>query len=304
MKIAVIGMGSMGPGMAARLARGGHDVAGFDINDAAIERAKAMQPMISSALDGLDIVDAGGSLTFVDTLAIAVAEADLVIENVPEKIEIKAAVYRDIAALVGPDTIVASDTSGIPITSLQTHISNPERFVGMHWSNPPHIVPMIEVIKGEQTAPETVIAIQTLIRELGLLPVILKKDVPGFVENRVLYALLRECVDLVEQGVISSEDLDTCVKWGIGYKLSVVGPMRLLDMAGLDIYQSVASFLNAELCDRADVSPMVTKNTEKGRLGMKSGQGLFDYDTQELADLPRARASKLVSVRRVLEGKA
>lgn len=304
MKIAVIGMGSMGPGMAARLARGGHDVAGFDIDDAAIERSKAMQPMISSVLDGLDIVDAGGTLTFVESLAGAVADADLVIENVPEKIEIKAAVYGDIAALVGPDTIVASDTSGIPITSLQAHISNPERFVGMHWSNPPHIVPMIEVIKGEQTAPETVIAIQTLIRELGLLPVTLKKDVPGFVENRVLYALLRECVDLVEQDVISSEDLDTCVTWGIGYKLSVVGPMRLLDMAGLDIYQSVASFLNAELCDRPDVSPMVTKATEKGRLGMKSGNGLFDYDAQELADLPRARASKLVSVRKVLEGKA
>jgi 3-hydroxybutyryl-CoA dehydrogenase/5-formyl-3-hydroxy-2-methylpyridine 4-carboxylate dehydrogenase len=304
MRIAIIGMGSMGPGMAARLARGGHDVRAQDIAPAAIESAQAMQPMIAGALDGLDVADQGGQITFCASLEEAVAGADLVIENVPEKEEIKAQVYGALDKLIGPEVIVASDTSGIPITRLQAHISHPERFVGMHWSNPPHIIPMIEVIAGARTAPETVTAIQELIRGLKLLPVTLKRDLPGFVENRVLYALLRECVDLVEQGVVDAEDLDTCVTWGIGYKLSVVGPMRLLDMAGLDIYESVASFLNAELCDRADVSPMVTEKTGEKRLGMKSGGGLFDYTAEELASLPRERGAKLVAVRRVLEGKA
>ncbi len=304
MRIAIIGMGSMGPGMAARLARGGHEVRAQDIAPAAIERAQAMQPMIAGALDGLDVADQGGQITFCETLEEAVAGADLVIENVPEKEEVKAQVYGALDRLIGPQVIVASDTSGIPITRLQAHISHPERFVGMHWSNPPHIIPMIEVIAGTRTAPETVTAIQDLIRGLNLLPVTLKRDLPGFVENRVLYALLRECVDLVEQGVVDAEDLDTCVTWGIGYKLSVVGPMRLLDMAGLDIYESVASFLNAELCDRADVSPMVTEKTGEKRLGMKSGGGLFDYTAEELASLPRERGAKLVAVRRVLEGKA
>lgn len=304
MRIAIIGMGSMGPGMAARLARGGHEVRAQDIAPAAIERAQAMQPMIAGALDGLDVADQGGQITFCETLEEAVAGADLVIENVPEKEEVKAQVYGALDRLIGPQVIVASDTSGIPITRLQAHISHPERFVGMHWSNPPHIIPMIEVIAGARTAPETVTAIQDLIRGLNLLPVTLKRDLPGFVENRVLYALLRECVDLVEQGVVDAEDLDTCVTWGIGYKLSVVGPMRLLDMAGLDIYESVASFLNAELCDRADVSPMVTEKTGEKRLGMKSGGGLFDYTAEELASLPRERGAKLVAVRRVLEGKA
>lgn len=303
MKIAIIGMGSMGPGMAARLARGGHDVHAQDIASAAIERARSMQPMIATALDGLGVADQGGTITFHDTLEGAVPGSDLVIENVPENVEVKAKVYEALAGLIEKDTLVASDTSGIPITQLQARIPHPERFVGMHWSNPPHIIPMIEVIAGEDTAPNTVKAIQDLIRSLDLLPVTLKRDVPGFVENRVLYALLRECVDLVEQGVVDPEDLDTCVKWGIGYKLSVVGPMRLLDMAGLDIYQSVASFLNAELCDRADVSPMVTDATDKGRLGMKSGKGLFDYSDEELAKLPRERGAQLVAVRRVLEGR-
>lgn len=303
MRIAVIGMGSMGPGMAARLARGGHAVAAHDVAPAAIERSKTLAPVIAAALDGLGIEDRGGRLVYADGLADAVAGADLVIENVPEKVEVKAALYADLEPLIGRGTIVASDTSGIPITRLQGHISNPARFVGMHWSNPPHIIPMIEVIGGEKTAPETVAAIQDLIRDLGLLPVTLKRDVPGFVENRVLYALLRECVDLVERGVIGAEDLDTCVTWGIGYKLSVIGPMRLLDMAGLDIYQSVASFLNAELCDRDDVSPMITDVTASGRLGMKTGGGLFDYGEADLAELPKARGARLVAVRRVLEGR-
>ncbi len=304
MKIAIIGMGSMGPGMAARLARGGHRVRAYDVATAATERAKAMLPMIENALDGLGIVDQAGKLRFSATLQEAVAGANLVIENVPESVEIKAELYRALDALIAADVLVASDTSGIPITKLQAHISQPERFVGMHWSNPPHIIPMIEVIAGEQTASATVATIQDLIRSLGLLPVTLKRDVPGFVENRVLYALLRECVDLVEQGVIDSEDLDTCVTWGIGYKLSVVGPMRLLDMAGLDVYQSVASFLNAELCNRADVSPIVTAATDQGKLGMKTGNGLFGYSPEDLASLPRERGAKLVAVRRVLEGKA
>jgi 5-formyl-3-hydroxy-2-methylpyridine 4-carboxylic acid 5-dehydrogenase len=303
MQIAIIGMGSMGPGMAARLARGGHAVRAFDIAEPALTRAAAMQPMIATALDGLEITDQGGELSFVNSLEQAVDKVDLVIENIPEKVETKAALYAQLDQLIPAQTIVATDTSGIPITKLQAHISNPERFVGMHWSNPPHIVPMIEVIAGEQTAPLVVSAIQTLIRDLGLLPVTLKKDVPGFVENRVLYALLRECVDLVEQGVIDPEDLDTCVNWGIGFKLAVIGPMRLLDMAGLDIYQSVSSFLNAELCDRDDVSPMIKSATDDKRLGMKSGRGLFEYSEQELSDLPSERGKTLIAVRKILEGR-
>lgn len=304
MRIAVIGMGSMGPGIAARLARGGHVVVAHDIAPAAIDRARALQPMVGGALDALGVEDRGGSVLYAESLAEAVEGAGIVIENVPESVEAKAALYSDLDPLIGAETIVATDTSGIPITRLQAHVSYPGRFVGMHWSNPPHIIPMIEVIAGEATAPETVTAMKELIRDLGLLPVTLKRDLPGFVENRVLYALLRECVDLVEQGVIDAEDLDTCVTWGIGYKLSVIGPMRLLDMAGLDIYQSVASFLNAELCERQDVSPMITRVTEAGRLGMKTGSGLFDYDARELEELPRTRGAKLVAVRKVLEGRA
>lgn len=305
-RIAIIGLGTMGPGMAARLARGGLQVTAYDVAPAAIERARTMLATAEGVLDALGIaVPAAGAgmVRFTDNIADAISGADLVIENVPENISIKADVYRSIDGLISSNTIVASDTSGIPITQLQAHISHPERMVGMHWSNPPHIIPMIEVIGGEKTAPGTVATIRELIRSIGLLPVVVKKDVPGFVENRVLYALLREAVDLVERGVIEPEDLDTCVSWGIGYKIAVVGPMALLDMAGLDIYKSVSSFLNADLSNRDDVAPMVLEKTGASKLGIKSGEGMFSYTPEQTKALQAERARKLVAVRRILEGR-
>ena len=304
--IAIIGMGTMGPGMAARLARGGLQVVAYDVAPAAIERARSMLSVAETVLDALGIAppSAGvGTVRFTDDIRDAGSGADLVIENVPENISVKADVYRTVDGLIGPDTIVASDTSGIPITKLQAHISHPERMVGMHWSNPPHIIPMIEVIAGEKTAPQTVATIRDLIRSIGLLPVVVKKDVPGFVENRVLYALLREAVDLVERGVIDPEDLDTCVSWGIGYKIAVIGPMALLDMAGLDIYKSVSSFLNADLSNRDDVAPMVLEKTNASKFGIKSGEGMFSYTPEQTKALQGERARKLVAVRRILEGR-
>ena len=305
-RAALIGLGTMGPGIAARLTRGGIDVAAYDVSEAAIERSKAMLGTIEGVLDRLGIAvpaSGAGTLRFTTSLEDVVSGADLVIENVPENIEVKAQVYRAIDPLIGTSVIVASDTSGIPISRLQAHISNPARFVGMHWSNPPHIIPMIEVIAGEKTDASTVAAIRDLIRGIGLLPVVVKKDVPGFVENRVLYALLREAVDLVERGVIEPEDLDTCVSWGIGYKIAVVGPMALLDMAGMDIYQSVSSFLNAELCNRSDVAPAVKERIAAGRLGLKSGGGMFDYAPASIPVLQGERAKKLIAIRRILEGR-
>ena len=242
-------------------------------------------------------------MTYCGDLADTVRGATLVIENVPEKIEVKAEVYRALDGLVAADTIVASDTSGIPITKLQDYMSHPERVVGMHWSNPPHIIPMIEVIAGQRTSQATVQFIVDIIRSLNLLPVVVKKDVPGFVENRVLYALLREAVALVENGVIDPEDLDTCVSWGIGYKLGVVGPMALLDMAGLDIYELVSSFLNADLATRGDVAPFVSERTRAGRLGIKSGGGVYDYTPERIKALQAERAARFVAVRLALEGR-
>jgi len=177
----------------------------------------------------------------------------------------------------------------------------PGRVVGMHWSNPPHIIPMIEVISGEHTLPAVASALIEVIRRCGHLPITIRKDVPGFVENRVLYAVMRECLDLVEQGVIEPQDLDACVSWGIGYKLAVVGPMALLDMAGLDIYAAVSSYLNKEVCNRTDTAGYIAERTAQGKLGIKTGGGIYDYTPEKIAELQGARARKLVAVRKVLQ---
>jgi 3-hydroxybutyryl-CoA dehydrogenase/5-formyl-3-hydroxy-2-methylpyridine 4-carboxylate dehydrogenase len=302
-KAAIIGLGTMGPGIAATLARAGIAMRCFDAN--ADQRANAAPrfEVAAGVLASLGMPDRskGQAIVICDSIADCVSGADLVLENVSEKLEIKTEVFRQAEATVGKDCILASDTSGIPISKIQDFVAAPERVVGMHWSNPPHIIPMIEVIAGAKTAPKVVDWTVNLIKGIGLLPVVVKKDVPGFVENRVLYALLRECVDLVEQGVIDAEGLDTCVSWGIGYKLSVVGPMALLDMAGLDIYQAVGSYLNKELCGRGDVAKFVTDRTGRGKLGIKSRSGVFDYTPERIAELQAQRARKLVAARKALQ---
>ncbi len=302
--VAIIGTGTMGPGMAATLARGGMNVACYDASEAALDKAPGEVTTALAVLEriGGPAAATTGAVTMRADLADAVTDADLVIEAVPENAEVKAAVFRDLDRLSKPDAILASNTSGIPITKIQQSVNDPRRVVGMHWSNPPHVIPVIEVIAGEQTAPEIVERLRQLVADLGLMPVRVLRDVPGFVENRVLYAIMRECLSLVDQGVISAEELDTCVQWGIGFKLAVIPPMQLLDVAGLDIYKAVASYLNADLDGRSDVSGTVTSRVERGELGMKTGKGLFEYTPERAAELRKERAGKLVAVRRAIYG--
>lgn len=296
-------MGTMGPGIAATLAHKGMEVHCYDASNEAAARARGSVEDAFAVLDRIG-PDAKGNrrrVHFHDSLEAAVKPAGLVIESVPEVAEIKSAVFAELEKAAAPDAILASNTSGIPIARLQEAVSSPGRVVGMHWSNPPHIIPMIEVIAGAKTAPEVVQKLKDTILGLGLLPVVVKKDVPGFVENRVLYAIMRECLALSEDGVIDPEGLDTCVKWGIGFKLAVIGPLELLDVAGLDIYQAVANYLNAELDNRADVSPAITERIARGDLGMKTGKGIYEYTPERIAELRQARARKLVAVRKILE---
>ncbi|TXH38957.1 MAG: 3-hydroxyacyl-CoA dehydrogenase family protein [Rhodospirillaceae bacterium] len=302
-KAAIIGLGTMGPGIAATLARGGMSVTAYDASPDQRQKAAQNLAVAQAVLGNLGVPDKsnGSEIRIAETLADCVKGADFVLETVPEKLDLKIEIFREVEQLVDKTCILASDTSGIPISKIQAGVAHPERLVGMHWSNPPHIIPMIEVVAGEKTSPEIVKWMVDVIKSIGLLPVVVKKDVPGFVENRVLYALLRECVDLVDQDVIDVEGLDTCVSWGIGYKLAVIGPMALLDMAGLDIYQAVGSYLNKELCNRTDVSKYVTDRTASGKLGIKTGGGVFDYTPERIAELREQRARKLVSVRKTLQ---
>ena len=300
-RVAVMGTGTMGPGMGAVLARGGMEAALFDVSAEALERARATYDLAWGVLDRLETptVD-GGSVRYATDLADALDGAEFVMEAVPEKLELKQQVFAEYERHVGPDVILASNTSGIPVTKIAADLEHPERAIGMHWSNPPHLIPMIEIIPGEKTNDAARAGAAAMVQDIGYYPSLLKKEVPGFVENRILYAIMRECLALVDEGVIGREELDLNVKWGIGYKLAVIPPMQLLDMAGLDIYTSVATYLNPDLSNASEVSSTIRDLTAQGRLGMKTKGGIFDYTDEEVGQLRAERAKKLVAVRKAL----
>jgi 3-hydroxyacyl-CoA dehydrogenase len=299
---AIVGAGTMGPGMAAVLARSGSEVRLNDISAEVLERAKGATELAAQVLDRVGAPSQpGGSVSFESDLPTAISGADLVLEAVPERIELKREVFANLEEHCGADAILATNTSGIPISEIAKGLRHPQRVIGMHWSNPPHLIPMIEVVPGEHTDDDVRAKVVGIIEAFGYEAVV-EKEVPGFVENRILYAILRECLSLVERGIVTEADMDTCVKWGIGYKLSVIGPMRLLDMAGLDIYESVASYLNPDLSDSAEVPQFIKERTARKQLGMKTLGGIYDYTEEQVRERRAEIASGLVAVRKVLSG--
>ena len=296
----------MGPGMAATFARNGFETTLFDIKPEQLEKAKGAVDFVYNTLTNggfmtAEEADTGrGRLTYTDDLATALEGAQFVVETVPERKDVKQQVFQEIEALVGDDVIIASNTSGIPISEIASVTKLPGRVIGMHWSNPPHLIPVIEVIRGAETSDDTAKATVAVVEAIGMVPAIVDKDIAGFVENRILYAIMREALHLLDEGVASAEAIDTITKWGIGYKLAVIGPLELLDVAGLDIYNSVASYLNADLNASSEISSTVTSKVAEGKLGMKTQGGLFEYTPEKIQQLQQQRGRKLVATRKAL----
>jgi 3-hydroxyacyl-CoA dehydrogenase len=304
--VAVVGAGTMGPGMAATFARHGFETRLSDVKPEQLEKAKGTIDLVYKTLTGggfmteADAQAGWGRLTLTGDQAAAVKDADFVVETVPEKVEIKQAVFKELDAQVRDDTILASNTSGIPITKLGEATRKPNRLIGMHWSNPPHMIPVVEVIRGAQTDQATVEATNRVVERIGMIPAEVKRDVPGFVENRILYAIMREALHLLDEGVATAKDIDKITKWGIGYKLAVIGPLELLDVAGLDIYTAVASYLNKDLSNAPGISSTVTSKVDQGKLGIKTGSGLFDYTPEKIQQLQQQRGRLLLASKKAL----
>ena len=301
-KIAVIGTGTMGPGISQVLAQSGIEVRIFDIKPEQLENAKQTidRNLELFAAEGIvpegDIEDIKARITTTGDLAGAVEGADLVLEAVPEVPEIKRKVMADLDKLAAPETILASNTSGLSITSLAKATNRPEKVVGMHWWNPPIIIPVIEIIKGEKTNQTVVDEVGALIKKIKKVPVLVKKDVPGFLGNRLQYALMREAIYLLNEGVASAEDIDVMIKAGIGFKFPVMGPLETIDMAGMDIYSRVSQYLYANLNNDTTPPPIVGKMVEDNTLGLKTGKGFYDYSDVSIPELMGSRIKKLVAL--------
>ncbi|MGE0627531.1 MAG: 3-hydroxyacyl-CoA dehydrogenase family protein [Hyphomicrobiaceae bacterium] len=290
-RIAVIGAGLMGHGIAQVFAVAGHDVAITDPDASSL--ASARDRIASNLLNLGDDVSAAERVTPVAALAECVADADYVVEAAPENLALKQKLFADIEAAARPDAVLASNTSVIPITDIMGGLKRKDRALGTHWWNPPFLVPLVEVIGTEWTSRPTIDFTMKLHKAAGKTAVHVKKDVPGFVGNRLQHALWREAISLVENGICDAETVDTVVKASFGRRIAVLGPLENADLVGTDLTLAIHETVLAAIESRPGPSPYLEKLVAAGKLGFKSGEGFRTWTPAQQAELRAAVVAHL-----------
>lgn len=280
-RIVIAGAGTMGASMGETFAKFGYQVVLYDLFPAALEKAQNLIGLNQMTEVEEGVVTAEESRALLGRIAYSAdmdsfRTADFVVEAILENMEVKHKFWAEASALVGEDVVLASNTSGLSITEIAKAVKKPERFGGMHWINPPHIIPLIEVIKGEKTSDAAAQVIHGLALTAQKKPVVVK-DAPGFVLNRIQFAILRECLHIVQQGIAPAEAVDDVMKYGLGLRYACLGPFEVADLGGLDVFYNIASYLFADLCDEKEAFGMLSDRFEKKLLGVKNGGGFYDY---------------------------
>ncbi|WP_405823595.1 3-hydroxyacyl-CoA dehydrogenase NAD-binding domain-containing protein [Streptomyces sp. NBC_01390] len=273
-RVAVIGAGTMGAGIAQVFARAGCRVTLWSRSESTLAAARATVP---------------DDVRCTRSLAEALEGADVVSENVAEIVALKQDILATAEAAVAPECLLTTNTSSVPITLLGTALEHPGRFLGMHWFNPAPVMPLVELVAGAATDAADMTRAESLTRRLGKLPVVVRADVPGFVVNRIQYAVLREVLHLVESGVTSVEDADLAVRTTLAPRWAACGPLELMDLAGLDVVQQVSGILMPELSNSAEVPASVSKLVADGALGAKSGRGFYPWTPERTAQVKAHR---------------
>lgn len=280
-KIFIAGAGTMGASMGETFAKFGFRVVLYDLVPEALLKAKSLIAINQETEVSECIVSREASEELLGRIEYSddinyVQHADFIVEAIVEQLDIKHKFWEEVSGIVAKDVILASNTSGLSITEIAKVISNPGRFVGMHWINPPHIIPLVEVIKGKHTTDETAQIVRDLALKVKKKPVIVK-DAPGFVLNRIQLAILRECLFIQEQGVASIEAIDDVMKYGLGLRYACLGPFEVADLGGLDVFNNIASYLFADLSTADSSFGLLRDCAQKKHLGVKSGVGFYDY---------------------------
>jgi 3-hydroxybutyryl-CoA dehydrogenase len=278
-RIAVIGAGLMGHGLAQVFALAGHDVTITDPVAAALAVAK--DKILTNLRDLGEDVRAVERVTPIADLGTCVKDADYVVEAAPEDLALKQKLFGEIEAHVRPDTILASNTSVIPITAIMQGLARRERALGTHWWNPPYLVPLVEVIGTQWTSAAAIDWTMALHRHAGKTPVHVKKDVPGFVGNRLQHALWREAISLVERGICDAETVDRVIKAAFGRRLAVLGPLENADLVGTDLTLAIHKTVLPDIDHRPGPSPYLERLVAEGKLGFKSGEGFRKWSAEE-----------------------
>jgi 3-hydroxybutyryl-CoA dehydrogenase len=279
MKIAVIGAGTMGHGIAHAAIAGGFDTRMYDVDDAAVAKGRAaIEGIVRKGVE-LGKVAAGdadaivGRLTATTSLEQALAGADFIIEAAPEKIDLKLALFQQIQELAPASAIVASNTSALSITEMAGSLDNPGRVAGMHFFNPVHRMKLIEIVQALESAPATLEAVEAVSRAMGKETVLVRES-PGFITTRVNASIGNEAFYMLMEGVASARDIDKALKLGLNHPM---GPFELVDLVGLDTRLSILEYLHRSMGEKYRPCPLLAQYVKAGRLGRKVGRGVYDY---------------------------
>jgi 3-hydroxybutyryl-CoA dehydrogenase len=305
--IAVVGAGTMGAGIAQIFAQAGHLVRlqarKRETLEAALRRIRVNQDELirHDLLGAAEAEAARGRIAVTQDLKEALAGAAFVSENIPEQLPLKQALFAELDRLTSPETILSTNTSSLPITQVARDAQHAERVVGFHWFNPPHLIPLVEVIRGDRTGDAAMDETYRLARGIGKSPIRVQKDIAGFVGNRLQRALEREFFYLERIGACSGADLEVALKQGLGFRWSVVSPLEHADLAGVDTHSATVSLLFPLLSKDNDPPPLFAELVAKGRLGAKVGAGVYDYGAGEVERILAHRNAMLIDFIKVLK---
>ena len=279
-QIAVIGTGTMGRGIAYLSALAGYDTVIHDVDSDALDAAKAsVESTLKKGVEKGRVADAAAReaiarIHLANELEPAVRTADLIIEAVPEDLDLKMNIFSQADVICSEETILASNTSSISITRLANSVERRAQFVGMHFFNPPHAMKLVEIVRGERTSDGTIEQARAVAEKMGKQPIVVR-DSPGFATSRLGIAIGLEAIRMLEEGVASAEDIDRAMELGYNHPM---GPLRLSDLVGLDVRLSIAEYLASTLGPRFEPPELLRKMVREGKLGKKSGQGFYRWD--------------------------
>ena len=301
-QIAVIGAGLMGHGIALTFARAGRRVTITDPSSEMMQSVPeriaeslrllgASEPEVSKALDGIEPCD---------SLRAAVDGAACVFEAAPEKLALKQAIFAEVEGFAPSDAVLASNTSVIRITAIIEELTSRHRAMGTHWWNPPHMIPLVEIVKTEWTDRACAESMRELLSEVGKTPVMVERDVPGFIGNRLQHALWREAISLVEKGVCTAETVDDVVKASFGRRMAVLGPLENADLVGIELTQDIHKQVLFDLDAAPAPSAYLQELLDQGRAGMAAGAGFRDWRDGDLAATKARVAEHLTKLEAIL----
>jgi len=285
-RIAVIGAGLMGHGIALTFARSGMSVTVFDPVTAALDSLhhRVQESLRLLGAEAVEIENCLQGIAASPSIAEAVGNADFVFEAAPEKLELKQSLFAQFVTDAPEHAVLASNTSVIPISNITENLNSNHRTLGTHWWTPPHQIPLVEVIKTQWTDNGVANSMFELLKTVGKTPVMVEKDVPGFIGNRLQHALWREAISLVEKGICTAEAVDDVVKASFGRRLAVLGPLENADLVGIELTQDIHRQVLFDLDSNAEPSAYLQQLLDQGRTGMAVCAGLRDWSEEDLAN--------------------